>query len=177
MWLGGTGAGAVVRLRHDVDDAVSAVLGADGLVRELTYVLRDVGEAARGVPIVLSGTAAGDELAARPGSEGMPAGLAGMGFANTRDLWPPCCAVVDGGAVVSVAFAARLSPLGAEVGVATAPQARGRGLAAAATAAWSAHPALAGRACGDTAAAENTSSLRVAERLGLRLLGPTVSVR
>jgi predicted GNAT family acetyltransferase len=106
----------------------------------------------------------------------MPAGLAGMGFAGIADLWMPWCAAHRDGTVASVAFAARLSPTGAELGVATAPEARGHGLAAAVTATWSAHPDLAGRARFFTTAVENHSSRRVAERLGLRLLGPTISV-
>jgi hypothetical protein len=75
-----------------------------------------------GGSIVRSETVAGDELLGRLESEGMPAGLAGMGFAGTGDLWPPWCAALWDGAVASVA------------------------------------------------------QRRVAERLGLRLLGPTISV-
>jgi hypothetical protein len=56
------------------------------------------------------------------------------------------------------------------------PEARGRGLAGILAAAWSRHPELAGRACFYTVAEENRSSLRVAERLRLRLLGSTISV-
>jgi hypothetical protein len=174
MWLGVTGAGTVVRFRHDVEEDFS-LLGAARLEHELTYVLEDVA-APPGVPVVVSETVAGDELLGRLESEGMPAGLAGMRFAGTGDLWPPWCAALWDGAVASVAFAARLSSSGVEAGVATAPDARGRGLAATATAAWSAHPDLADRARFYTTAVENRSSRRVAERLGLRLLGPTISV-
>ena len=139
-------------------------------------MLESVAPAPPGLLVVGSGTAAGDELLGRLESEGMPPGLAGMGFLGTADLWPQWCAVLCGGTVASVAFAARLSPLGAEIGVATASDARGRGLATAVTAAWSAHPDLAGRARFYTTAEENRSSRRVAARLGLRLLGPTISV-
>jgi hypothetical protein len=170
-----TGDGDVVRFRHDVEEDL-ALLGADRVEHELTYVLEDVAAPPPGLPVVISGTVAGDELLGRLESEGIPAGMAEMGFAGTGDLWPPWCAALDGGVVASVAFAARLSPTGAEVGVATAPDTRGRGLAAAVTAAWSAHPDLAGRARFYTTAVENRSSRRVAERLGLRLLGPTISV-
>jgi hypothetical protein len=176
MWVAGTAAGNVVRFRHDVEDCVAALLGADRIERELTFVLEGVAAATAGVPVVMSGTANGDELLARLESDGMPAGLTGMGFADTGDLWPPWCAALAGESVVSVAFAARLSPVGAEIGVATAPEARGRGLAASVTAAWSRHPAIACRARFYTTAVENRSSRRVAERLGLRLLGPTISV-
>jgi GNAT acetyltransferase len=174
MWIGATAAGNVVRFRHDVEERV-ALLGAQ-VERELTFMLPDSAPVSNGGSVVASGTPAGDELLARLEAEGMPAGLTGMGFADTGDLWPPWCAALSGGTLVSIAFAARLSPVGAEVGVATAPEARGRGLAAAVTAAWSCHVELAGRACFYTTDAENRSSRRVAERLGLRLLGPTISV-
>jgi RimJ/RimL family protein N-acetyltransferase len=139
-------------------------------------VLEDVAAPRLGVPVVASGTGAGDELLGRLESEGVPSGLAEIGFTGIGDLWPPWCAALSGETVASVAFTARLSPTGAEVGVATAPDARGRGLAAAVTAAWSEHPDLARRARFYTTAVENRSSRRVAERLGLRLLGPTISV-
>jgi hypothetical protein len=174
VWVGATAAGNVVRFRHDVNEH-AALLGAGRVEREITFVLPARAPAPHSGSVVASGTPAGDELLARLRSEGMPAGLAGMGFVDTGDLWPPWCAALSGGTIVSVAFAARLSPLGAEVGVATAPEARGRGLAAAVTAAWTAHP-LAGRARFYTTDTENRSSRRVAERLGLRLLGPTISV-
>jgi GNAT acetyltransferase len=176
MWIGGTAAGSVVRLRHDVEDEAAAVLGASGIARELTFVFEDAVAPPPGVRVVTSGTPDGDELAARIASEGMPAGLAGMGFEGAGDLWEPWCAALEDGAVVSVAFGARVSPSGAEIGVATAPEARGRGLAGVLAGAWWRHPELAGRACFYTAAGENRSSLRVAQRLGLRLLGPTISV-
>jgi GNAT acetyltransferase len=175
MWLAGTNAGNVVRFRHDVEEHV-ALLGAGRVEHELTFVLPERALVPHRGSVVASGTPAGDALLARLQSEGMPAGLAGMSFADTGDLWPPWCAALGGDTVVSVAFTARLSPLGAEAGVATAPEARGRGLAAAVTAAWSMHPTLAGRACFYTTDAENRSSRRVAERLGLRLLGATISV-
>jgi len=177
MWLGGSAAGAVVRLRHDVDDEVAALLGARGIERELTFVVDEVPAAPGAVAVVTSGTPDGDELVTHLRSDGFPPGLAGMGFTGTGDLWEPWCAALDADAIVSIAFAARLSPDGAEIGVATAPDARGRGLAAAVAAAWFGHPELAGRACFYTTAEQNRSSRRVAERLGLRLLGPTISIR
>jgi hypothetical protein len=171
MWIGGS----VVRFRHDVDEDLG-LLGAGQIECELTYVLEDVAAPPAGIAVVVSRTAAGDDLLARLELEGIPFGLADMGFADTGHLWPPWCTALLGGTVGSIAFAARLSPVGAEVGVATVPEARGRGLAAAATAAWSAHPDLADRARFYTTAVENRSSRRVAERLGLTLLGPTISV-
>ncbi|HEX2376869.1 MAG TPA: GNAT family N-acetyltransferase [Gaiellales bacterium] len=176
MWLGDTVAGAVIRLRQDVDEDAAVLLRADRIERELTFVVDHPTAPVPGVPIVMSGTPDAAELVARLESDGLPAGLAGMGFAGTGDLWEPWCAALDGDEIVSVAFAARLSPLGAEAGVATVPGNRGRGLAAAVTAAWSQHPQLAARACFYTTAEDNRSSRRVAERLSLRLLGATISV-
>jgi hypothetical protein len=177
MWLGNTAAGTVVRLRHDIDDEVAALVGAGGIERELTYVLDDVPAPPGAVSVVMSGTRDADELVARLRADGFPPGLAGMGFRDTGDLWEPWCAALAADAIVSVAFAARLSPDGAEIGVATAPHARGRGLATAVAAAWSGHPELAGRARFYTTAEENRPSRRVAERLRLQLLGPTISIR
>ena len=137
MWIGGS----IVRFRHDVDEDLGLV-GVGQIECELTYVLEDVAAPPAGIAVVVSGTAAGDQLLARLESDGMPGGLAGMGFAGTGDLWPPWCAALWDGAVASVAFAARLSSSGVEAGVATAPDARGRGLAATATAAGRRTPIL-----------------------------------
>jgi hypothetical protein len=53
---------------------------------------------------------------------------------------------------------------------------RGGRFAAAATAAWAARPALGDRVRFYSTQASNVSSQRVAQRLGLRLVGTTVSV-
>jgi hypothetical protein len=108
VWLGATAAGNVVRFRHDVNEH-AALLGAGRVEREVTFVLPAGTPVSHSGSVVASGTPAGTELLARLRSQGMPAGLAGMGFADTTDT-------------------------------------------------------------------ENGSSRRVAERLGLRLLGPTISV-
>src|SRR5262249_41962484 len=64
--------------------------------------------------------------------QGMPDGLAELGFRNASDLWRPWCVARVDGEVASVAFAARISEFGAELGVATVKALRGRGYAAAA---------------------------------------------
>ncbi|MGW4797326.1 GNAT family N-acetyltransferase [Nonomuraea sp. NPDC004297] len=81
----------------------------------------------------------------------------------------PWAMVAADGQVVSVCHTARLTPLGAEAGTWTSPAYRGRGLAAAATARWSA--LLPGIRLFYSTSADNHSSRRVARRLGLRTLG------
>jgi predicted GNAT family acetyltransferase len=75
------------------------------------------------------------------------------------------------GEIAAMAFAARLSDAGAEIGVYTFPAYRGQGCAAAATAAWSSLAALSGRELFYSTLTSNRSSQRVAERLGLEQIG------
>jgi predicted GNAT family acetyltransferase len=70
--------------------------------------------------------------------------------------------------IASIAFAARLGAGGAEVGVYTFPGWRSKGLAAAVTAKWSAHPDLEERELFYSTTISNISSRRVAARLGLQ---------
>ncbi|VWD16851.1 GNAT family acetyltransferase [Burkholderia lata] len=109
-------------------------------------------------------------------THGMPEGLFSMGFRSAADLWAPWCAAVVDGEIASVAFAARLSAVGAELGLATAPAFRGRGLAAAVTAAWSRLPSLQTRTLFYSTDRDNHASQRVASRLGLTLRGTTLRV-
>jgi GNAT acetyltransferase len=207
MWIGGSAAGNVVRLRVDVGsetaDAIEALVAreppmsdaddvpahvddyaelldaeapVEKISRGLTYVFPEARAYRHGSRVVSSDTPAGAQLLARLEVRGMPEELVEMGFADAADLWPPWCAALSGATVASVAFTARLSPLGAEVGVATSPRFRGRGLAAAATAAWASLPALQGRTLFYSADATNVSSQRVAGRLELEFVGPSLSI-
>lgn len=81
----------------------------------------------------------------------------------------PWAMVVEDGEVVSVCRTARNTPEGAEAGTWTSPAHRGRGHAAAATAAWAG--LLPGVRLYYSTSADNRSSQRVAERLGLRPIG------
>lgn len=89
----------------------------------------------------------------------------------------PWAMVLTGGRVSSICHTARDSPAGVEAGTWTDPAFRGRGFAAAATAAWAGLPALAGRPAFYSTTADNLSSQRVAERLRLRRLGELWTVR
>jgi RimJ/RimL family protein N-acetyltransferase len=80
----------------------------------------------------------------------------------------PWAMVLHGNRVVSICHTPRRTPHGAEAGTWTDPEFRGRGYAAATTAAWadmlSLHRFY-------STSAENNSSQHVAERLGLRPIG------
>jgi RimJ/RimL family protein N-acetyltransferase len=80
----------------------------------------------------------------------------------------PWAMAVSDGEVVSICHSARLSERGAEAGVWTDADCRGRGYAAAVTAAWAGLLEGSGRTLYYSTSAENLSSQRVAARLGLR---------
>ncbi|TYB61012.1 GNAT family N-acetyltransferase [Nonomuraea sp. PA05] len=88
---------------------------------------------------------------------------------TTCSAGTPWAMVAEDGQVVSICHSARLTSLGAEAGTWTSPPYRGRGYAAATTAAWAGM--LQGVAVFYSTSADNHSSQRVAQRLGLRPLG------
>jgi hypothetical protein len=199
LWFAGSADGNALRLRHDLADdlartaaalveAEPPLAAADAVpscLGELASLLE--GEPERGVTYVFptgppelpetelihSDTGDGEKLLGR----GLPPEFATLGFRDEDRLWPPWCVASDGGRPVAIAFSARLSPVGVEAGVFTVPAARGRGLAAAAAAGWAASPALATRVRFYSTTATNVSSQRVAERLGLDLVGPSFEIR
>ena len=126
--------------------------------------------------LITSDTPEGDRLLALLVERGMPEALVALGFVDTGEFWAPWCVALDGDAIASIAFAARLTPGGAAIGVTTVPAYRGRGFAAAATAGWASLPALAGRTLFYSHDRTNISSRRVVDRLGLRFLGASFSV-
>ncbi|MGH2583977.1 MAG: GNAT family N-acetyltransferase [Dehalococcoidia bacterium] len=84
----------------------------------------------------------------------------------------PWAMAVGGRRVVSICHTpARMTERAAECGVWTQPDYRGRGYAAAVTAAWAEILRPSGRYLFYSTDAENVSSQRVAARLGLRLIG------
>jgi hypothetical protein len=142
----------------------------------VTYVLPNDIAYRPDVRLISSDSVGGRELRAALAAQGMPGGLREMGFADISEVWEPWCAVLQDDEVVSVAFAARLSETGASLGLATAPQVRGRGYAAAATAGWARLPVLRSRTLFYNTDHTNASSQRVVARLGLRLLGATLEL-
>ena len=125
---------------------------------------------------VRSGTAEGDALYANLKKNGVPEGLREMGFTNENEFWEPWCVALHESEPAAVAFAARLTDDSAAAGVATAKALRGKGLAAAATAAWAGHPQLAGLTLGYSHNRDNRSSQRVTERLGLKFFGVSAAI-
>src|SRR5262249_3621866 len=111
--------------------------------------------------IVRSGTPEGDGLYVDLVANGVPEGLRELGFKDDREFWEPLCAALQDPEPDAFAFAARLGEKSAATGVATARAFRGRGLAAAATAAWTWHPRLAGLILGYSHNRDNRSSQRV----------------
>lgn len=83
----------------------------------------------------------------------------------------PWAMAVEDRVVISLCHSARLTEQGAEAGVWTHPAHRGRGYAAAVTAAWASLLAGSGRHLFYSTSADNRSSQRVAARLNLRPLG------
>jgi hypothetical protein len=160
----------------DYVELLAAEAPVEDVERGITYTFPDPLRYEYDAHVVGSHTREGAELFARLDAEGMPEDLFEMGFVDTTHLWPPWSVALEDGTIVSVAFTARLSEAGAEVGVATPPSFRGRGFAAATTAAWASSPALAGRVLLYSTEVENVSSLRVVDRLGLPFVGPDLSI-
>jgi RimJ/RimL family protein N-acetyltransferase len=85
----------------------------------------------------------------------------------------PWAMALDGEDVVAICHCARLTDEAAEAGVWTHPAHRRQGFAAAVTAAWARLASEGGRRLFYSTSADNRSSQRVAERLGLRQIGWT----
>jgi hypothetical protein len=137
----------------------------------VTYILPNDITYRHDVRLICSDSAEGKGLYANLAANGVPAGLAEMGFTDVSEFWAPWCVALQGSEVASVAFAARLSKTGASLGLATSPGLRGKGYAAAATAGWARMPTLRSRALFYSTDQTNISSQQVAARLGLRFLG------
>lgn len=194
----GCPAGNLAFVRHDVADDVAALLVravaaappwlaadtlpacADALTEQLTPVQSVEASLTFALPhappthdarIVRSGTAEGEALLDGLAREGMPAHLVEAGFVSLGDFWAPWCVLLEDGEIAAMAFAARLGAAAAEIGVYTFPRWRGRGFAAAVTAAWSGQHDLSDRELFYSCLASNRSSRRVAARLGLTHIG------
>lgn len=206
MYLAGHERGVLVQFGHELrDDLVAALtalaateppfstpvgapahleryldlLGSEGPVEAhpgLSFHLPHQTPSPVTAPLVASGTVEGARLEEALIRDGMPPDLVEMGFREVSDLWAPWCLALQDGQIASLAFAARLGPDGAELGLATLPAFRGQGLAAAATAGWSALPALADRTLFYSTATSNLASQRVVAKLGLKFIGPTLDI-
>lgn len=126
--------------------------------------------------IVGGESAEGRELVQSLSKDGMPESLAEVGFHGTKDFWSPWCVAIVDGEIASIAFAARLSDVGAEIGVTTMKAFRGQGFGAAITAAWTRLPFLRDRTLFYSTDRTNLSSQRVAARLGLHQRGTTLRI-
>jgi hypothetical protein len=143
---------------------------------EMSYVLPNAIAYEHDVRLICSDSPEGQELLATLATKGMPTGLAKMGFTDVSAFWNPWCVAMNDTEVAAVAFAARLSETGACLGLATSPELRGRGYAAAATAGWARMLALRSRALFYSTSQTNISSQRVIARLGLRFLGASLGL-
>jgi GNAT acetyltransferase len=204
--LSGCAEGNVVAIRDDLPDAVGdeleellrqepPLLAADRELRYLADYLRLCSldgivplvqkgwlwvfpSAVRSAEcdVVSSGTSGAEDLLERFDTAISP-DLVIRGFTDRSAVWDPWCAALVDGQIVAIAETVRSGPDGAEVGVDTASGFRGRGLGAAVTAAWSQHPGLEGRTLFYGTDIHNRSSIRVTERLGLRLVGSLFALR
>jgi hypothetical protein len=160
-------------------EAYRDILGSDSLtahnygpVHRLPPNTRAAGVDAK---IVCCGTPEGDALEARIERDGMPKGLFDAGFVDLSHFWAPWCVALAGDDIAAIAFCVRDGLMAREVGVYTVMNYRGRGLAAAVTAAWSTlhprHPVLFYSTHRD-----NLASQRVIARLGLPFLGESMRI-
>jgi hypothetical protein len=159
---------------------------ADLLAREAPVEHRSVGliycfpnnlKYEHNVTLVGSNTPEGDRLlAGLAGDRAMPHSLMALGFTAATDLWAPWCVAVHREEIASIAMTARIGPRGAEAGVITVPELRGRGFAKAATSGWASLPSLKGRALFYSTDRTNVPSRRVADRLGLRFIGTSLRI-
>jgi hypothetical protein len=204
LCLAGCAGGNIVRLRDDVDDEIASeaqaltkaeppwsdpsvaphclvalvklLSPAEPATPALIYRLPNGLAYDTGATIIRGDSADGEQLLTRLSRRGMPTHLTEAGFTSRDDFWAPWCAAMEAGEIAAMAFAARLSARGADVGVYTFPGFRGRGLAAAVTANWSSLPSLRDRALFYSTHTTNRSSQRVAARLGLRRIGVSIRI-
>lgn len=165
------------RSLSEIQKILSEFAPALKVKKAVAYTFRDAPNYNHSLPVTKYDTSKGEQLLARIDADGMPHDLFDMGFIDRTHFWPPWCIVCDGDSIASIAFTARRSEAGAEVGVVTTPLSRGRGFAAAAVSAWASLPAFSNLPLFYGTDSTNVSSQRVAERLQLARLGPILSMR
>jgi hypothetical protein len=193
LFLGRTATGDVVRFSDAVPDALASELGeivarqpatADLRVPPaLQAALREALE--RHAPVAAEGSGPAYRF---PSAIAVPDEVVQVtqdNLAVVRDAfpwlyrelpdWQPCFAVVRDGSAVSVCFSSRNGAAAAEAGLETLTAFRGRGYAAAVTAAWGAAIRSGGRVPLYSTAWDNLASQRVARRVGLILFGADMS--
>lgn len=157
-------------------DRYLSMLGAQAGHAGLSFLLPHAAPMPGGRRTLASSASATQELESRLRRDGMPPDLVALDFREVADLWPPYCLVVEDGRIAAIAFTARLGLRGAELGLVTLPDFRGRGLAGHAVAGWSALPALRDLTLFYSTSETNLASQRVAAKLGLPFIGPTWEV-
>ncbi len=189
LYLGRTRAGHVVRFGAAVPEALArrlqAIIDGQSPVGDLhapPVAPAELREAlARQAPITMESEGPAYRFPASIARPGEVVRLADANRALVRETypwlyeeladWQPCFAVVRDGAAVSVCFSSRIGAEAAAAGVETLPAFRGRGYAAAVTAAWGAAVREAGRIPLYSTAWENLASQGVARRVGLIIFG------
>jgi hypothetical protein len=164
------------RCLNEMVDLLSRIAPVEIVGPEVVFELPHGLEYEHDATIVRGDTAEGEQLLGRLMEEGLPRSLLDAGFLSLKDFWWPWCVALEGDDIASMAFAPRLAWTRAEIGVFTFPPFRGRGLAAAVTASWSALESLKGRALIYSTRTTNRSSRSVAARLGLRSIGARVCI-
>ena len=148
-----------------LEDAVRAIEASSGP----SYLIPDDTAYTSAAPIVRFGDADVEHLRAvhPPGANWRPDEWNSLLDGNLG----PWAIATSGGHVISICHSARLTARGAEAGTWTDPGHRGRGHAAAVTAAWAS--LLRDRTLFYSTSSDNASSQRVAARLKLRPIGWT----
>lgn len=164
-------------------DPTEAPPALEGCARILETTAGALARGAGPSYLIPPGTAVASEVVVERSDRPLPAGLRAANPGNWDPVeWGelldgrlgPWTLVMAGAQAVSICHTpGAMTARAAECGVWTAPGFRGRGLAAATAAAWVPLVRAPGRWLYYSTDADNRSSQRVAERLGLRLLGWT----
>ncbi|MCX7064981.1 MAG: GNAT family N-acetyltransferase [Proteobacteria bacterium] len=190
LFLGRTGAGSVLRVRADLP-SVHAIEAADLIVPESARMpLAEVPQCreailnllARDAPVqrIWSGPAYCIDTDALPeASNVVPITRANLDQLQSFPDWQnemdlrrqPFFAVVDGGRAIALCCSVRITAAAHAAGVATLPEARGKGWALHAVAAWARAVGAQGAIPLYSTSWDNRASQAVARKLGMRQFG------